>query len=195
MDNASTYPPLLEFYRSLDLANVQVLYLGLNSCGRATKHVAARLAGFPRFIVTDPDLLPYPNTPRDVVPHLADMLERHPEYNHVGLSFEIDDLPDECPLKAAIVRHESQFWPPQVEQLNDEVYVAPVDTTFAMYRSTSDVNAYAPALRTCRPYTLKHVDWYRSLSDLSEEYLYYLRTSKPYATWAADLRKRVAEGS
>jgi hypothetical protein len=195
MDNASTYPPLIGFYRSLDIPNVQVLHLDFNSCGLAAKEVAARLPDSPRFVVTDPDLQPYPTTPRNAVLHLSDLLDRYPGYNHVGLSLEVNDLPDHSPLKASIVQHESRFWPPQAERLSDKVCVAPVDTTFAMYRSTSDVDANAPALRTCRPYTLKHVDWYRNPEDLSDEYLYYLKTSKPYATWAAELKRHIAEGA
>lgn len=193
IDNASTYPPLLDFYRSIAFPNVQVVYLGFNSCGKGAAHVAGKLAGFPRFIVTDPDLLPYPTTPRDVVPHLARLLDRYPDYSHVGLSLEIDDLPDHCLEKAKIQRHEAQYWYPQARQLNNEVYVAPVDTTFAMYRDTSNVAAYAPALRTCRPYTLKHVDWYRDPADLPDEYLYYLRSCTPYATFATVVKNRLAQ--
>jgi hypothetical protein len=188
MDNASTYPPLLDFYASLDFPNVQVLYLGYNSCGNAAKDVAAALAGFPYFVLTDPDVLPYATTPRDVVPHLRGLLERHRDFNHVGLSLEIDDLPEHSPMTPRILAHESAYW---AEPFDDEAYVAPVDTTFAMYRADSDVRAYAPALRTRRPYTLRHVDWYRDPSETSQEYAYYLRTCRPYATWATDaLRSR-----
>ncbi len=192
IDNASTYPPLLDFYRSLAHPAVQVVRLGFNSCSKGAAHVAARLRGFPRFVVTDPDLVPYPTTPRDVIAHLADLLARYPDYNHVGLSLEIDDLPVHVFRRDRIVQHESQYWSPQAVRLNDEVYVAPVDTTFAMYRDTSRVQAFAPALRTCRPYTLKHVDWYVDPSDLSEEYRYYLRVCTPYATWATDLKRSLA---
>jgi hypothetical protein len=184
MDNASTYPPLLDFYASIDFPNAQVLHLGYNSCGNAARDVAAALVGFPYFVLTDPDVLPYATTPRDVIPHLRDLLERHPEFNHVGLSLEIDDLPERSPMTQRVLSHESPYWD---EPLDDEVYVAPVDTTFAMYRAGSDVRAYWPALRTCRPYTLKHVDWYRDPSETSEEYEYYLRSCRPYATWATDL--------
>ena len=194
LDNASTYPPLLEFYRALEYPNVQVVDLGVNSCGKGVVHIAKQLTGFPKFIITDPDLLPYPTTPGDVVPHLGRLLDRYPEYNHIGLSLEINDLPDHCAQRERIQRHESQYWHPQARLLNDEVTVAPVDTTFAMYRATSNVQAYEPALRTCRPYTLRHVDWYLDPSNLSEEYRYYLRVCTPYATWATDLKKSLAQG-
>jgi len=192
IDNASTYPPLLEFYRSLEFPNVQVVDLGFNSCGKGAVHIAKLLAEFPKFIVTDPDLLPYSTTPVDVIPYLARLLDRYPEYNHIGLSLEINDLPEHCAQRERIRQHEFQYWHPQARVLNDEVTVAPVDTTFAMYRATSNVQAYEPALRTCRPYTLKHVDWYLDASNLSEEYRYYLRTCTPYATWATDLKKSLA---
>jgi hypothetical protein len=192
IDNASTYPPLLEFYRALDRSNVQVVHLGFNSCDKGAAYVAGQLTGCPRFIVTDPDLLPYPTTPEDIVPHLESLLARYPDYNHVGLSLEIEDLPDHCFRRERILQHERQYWPPQSVPLNDEVYVAPVDTTFAMYRATSNVRAHGPALRTCRPYTLRHVDWYLDPANLSDEYRYYLSVATRYATWAMDLKASLA---
>lgn len=188
VDNGSDYPPLLGYYASLDLPNVQVVRLGFNAWRKGIVTVAKLLGGFDRFIVTDPDLLPYASTPDDVVAHLSDLLDRYPAFNHVGLSLEIDDLPDNA-LREKVRRHEQQFWSPVAKELNGEVYVAAVDTTFAMYRRGADVEALTPALRTTRPYTLQHVDWYLQPNQLTPEYLHYLRSVSPVATWAVEIRK------
>ncbi len=188
VDNGSDYPPLLDYYASLDLPNVQVVLLGFNAWRKGIAAVAKLLRGFDKFIVTDPDLLPYSSTPDDVVNHLSNLLDRYPAFNHVGLSLEINDLPDNA-LREKVRRHELQFWSPTAQQLNGEVYVAAVDTTFAIYRRGSDVEALAPALRTARPYTLRHVDWYLQPEALSQEYLHYLRSVSSVATWAVEIRK------
>jgi hypothetical protein len=188
VDNGSDYLPLLAFYDSLDLPNVQVVRLGYNSWRKGVAHLSKLLNGFEKFVLTDPDLLPYTSTPNDVVSHLSALLDRYPAFNHIGLSLEINDLPDNA-LRETVQRHEGQFWPPTTDLLNEEVYVAAVDTTFAMYRRSSDVEALAPALRTARPYTLRHVDWYIQPSNVSEEYLHYLQSVSPVATWSVEIKK------
>jgi hypothetical protein len=188
VDNGSDYPPLLDYYASLDLPNVQVALLGFNAWRKGIAAVAKLLRDFDKFIVTDPDLLPYPSTPDDVVTHLSNLLDRYPAFNHVGLSLEINDLPENV-LREKVLRHELQFWSPAAQQLNGEVYVAAVDTTFAMYRRGADVQALSPALRTARPYTLRHIDWYVQPNKLTPEYLHYLRSVSPVATWAVEIRK------
>lgn len=190
VDNRSTYPPLLEYYNQLDYPNVQVVYLHFNSWRKGVEYLGQKkLKQFSRYIVTDPDLLPYENTPDDFISHLSAMLDKYPAYNHVGASLEINDLPDYNPLKATIFKHESQFWTPKTQLLNEEVYIAPVDTTFAMYRNTSKVIPIEPALRTARPYTLKHVDWYRNPAIASAEYDYYFNSCKSFASWTEELKR------
>ena len=117
------------------------------------------------------------------------MLDRYPEFNHVGTSLEINDLPDHNPMKEMVVNYEKQFWSPTAKILAGGVFISPVDTTFAMYRSSSDILKPHSVLRTDRPYTLKHVDWYFDPKNYSSEYQYYLDSCKPCATWAQQLKK------
>ncbi|MBK8565294.1 MAG: hypothetical protein IPN76_18615 [Saprospiraceae bacterium] len=189
IDNNSTYPPLLAFYETLNSTNVQVVKLGFNSWRKGAVHLSKQLLGFDKFIITDPDLLPCEDLPKDVLSHLSDLLDRYPAYNHIGLSLEINDLPDN-PLRETVRRHESKFWPPSAQVLKGEVMVADVDTTFAIYRNGSDVEALSPALRTVRPYTLRHLDWYIQPDDLTEEYRYYLQSVMPIATWSSEVKRK-----
>ena len=190
VDNLSTYPPLLEFYKNITHPLVQVVYLNFNSWRKGAEYIGEKkLIDFEKYIITDSDLLPFPNTPKDLVSHLAKMMDKYPAYNHIGTSLEINDLPDKNPMKAKVVRFESDYWEPKAKVLNDEIYVAKIDTTFAMYRRTSRVLITHPALRTKRPYTLKHIDWYLAPEDFSEEYIYYLKSCKSFATWATQLKK------
>lgn len=190
VDNDSDYPPLLEFYQTIQHPQVQIVPLGFNSWRLGAAYLAKKLfKRFEKVVITDSDLLPYPQTPSDILLHLDHLMNKYPSYNHIGLSLEINDLPDDSPMKTKVIQHESQFWSPQTSCLNDEVYVAGIDSTFAMYRQDSEILAITPALRTVRPYTLQHIDWYLSPKYYSEEYQYYLSSAKSFATWATQLQK------
>lgn len=189
VDNQSTYQPLLDFYNNIDHPRLQAVPLNFNSWRLGIAYLAGKLKDHDRYILSDPDLIPYPNTPKDIISHFSNMLDKYPAYNHVGASLELNDIPEDIPVRPKVIKHESAFWSPQAEKLNDEVYVANIDLTFAMYRNTSKALALGPALRTDRPYTLKHVDWYTKEEDYSEEYKNYLATSKSYATWAMQILK------
>lgn len=190
VDNLSTYPPLLEFYKTIDHPLVQVVYLNFNSWRKGVEYIGEqKLKDFDKFIITDSDLLPFSTTPKNLVSYLSQLMDKYPQFNHIGTSLEINDIPDKNPMKSKIVQFESNYWEPQAEILNNEVYVAKIDSTFAMYRQGSKTIITHPALRTKRPYTLKHIDWYLGLEDFSEEYIYYLKSCKSFATWATQLKK------
>ena len=189
VDNSSTYPPLLQFYKTLSAHNIQVVYLGFNSWRKGVEYLAGKLKSFQKLVITDVDLLPYPNTPKNILTHLSNLLDKYPDYNHIGTSLEIKDLPDTSPMKHKVIQFESRYWSPQATQLNQEVFIADIDTTFAMYRNTSRILRTGPALRTDRPYTLKHIDWYMEPNNYSKEYKNYLSSCKSFATWATELKR------
>ena len=102
LDNNSTYEPLLKWYHSLDNTQIQVIKLGRNS-GHMTPwstHLIHRLAReyrSPYYIVSDPDL-DITLIPEDTIDLMIDVLT-HREIFKVGLSIEIEDLPEHYPLK------------------------------------------------------------------------------------------------
>jgi hypothetical protein len=191
VDNDSNYEPLLKFYESLrGHQRVQVVYLEHNSWRKGAAELTTQLLKkHPFVIVTDPDLLPYPNTPTDLVARLKAVAEQYPKYNHVGTSLEINDLPDHNPLKDNIFHHESKYWKNPLPG-DPTVFEAPIDTTFAIYKKGSVIEQLEPALRLNRPYTLKHVDWYQDPNVRTPEYNHYMQTAKIFATWATELKNR-----
>lgn len=193
VDNNSTYSPLLKYYHSLAFENVQVVPLGINSWSKGVVQVAKQLQSFAKFIITDSDLIPYPDTPTNIISYLVDRLDKNPAYNHLGVSLEINDIPAANPLRDIIMNYEKKFWLPE-NKLNDELYIGLIDTTFSMYRNTSRLFHGLPALRTDRPYTLKHADWYLDYNNISEEYLFYLNTCQSVSTWATELKKCLEAG-
>lgn len=190
LDNASTYPPVRAYYRTLrDVPNVQVVRLGYNSRLFGLQDVVPELSSFRRFVVTDPDLVPYPDTPSNLLLHMDALLDRYPQFAHIGTSLETRDIPLHYPLRDQVLAWESRYWPPQADLVDDVGYVAWVDTTFAMYRQGADVTRIEPAMRLVRPYTLKHVDWYIDPAHLSDEQRFYQRVSHPVASWTHKLRQ------
>ena len=185
LDNASTYPPLLNFYAELDPATAHVIRLGYNSGFEGLEDAARCLRRCPYFVISDPDLVPYPDTPKDILKRMCMALDAVPEVDMIGASLEIDDVPETYPLRNKVLDWETRFWPPRAKSVGDWGFEAWVDTTFAMYRKGSDVLQIAPAMRLDRPYVLKHVDWYTDPANLTDEQRFYASQSQPIASWTS----------
>lgn len=189
VDNASTYPPLLDYYRD---SPHEVVFLGEN-VGPEAVWVSGLLDRFHvagPFVVTDPDVIPGEDCPTDAIAHFLEILQRYPEAEKVGFGLQIADIPDHYALKPVVALWESQFWTVEAEP---GVYRAPIDTTFAVYapgmrRSTET------GLRTGWPYLARHEPWYADRSNLSVEERYYRDHARSdLTTWNRDqVRPEVA---
>lgn len=179
IDNDSTYPPLLEYYKQTPH---KVFYLQ-NNLGHTALWDADLLHQFEGFYVyTDPDVIPTEDCPTDVLQVLAEILKKYPTLSKAGLGLKIDDLPDHYRFKENVLRWEKQFWQIEVEP---GLFSAPVDTTFALNR----VRYYTigNSVRTNSPYLVRHADWYIDSDNLTEEERYYRAHARPGIThWNAD---------
>lgn len=187
LDNKSTYLPLLNYYASLKNSPIQVIKMTFNSGRFGLIHYFKKLKKYNKIVISDCDLVPYDHTPKDVLTQLSNLLNKYPEYNHIGVSLEIQDIPNTYPLKKLVIDWEKRFWPPYAREINSEAYEAEIDTTFSMFRSNSTINPHAAALRTKRPYTLKHVDWYLNPKKINQEYRYYISTCSSFGSWTREL--------
>src|SRR4051812_4741112 len=132
IDNASTYPPLLEYYEQTP-HNVVRLRENTGHLAPWTSGTIDRLAQGP-YVVSDPDVVPTESCPYDAAGRMLELLERYPDYYKVGLGLAMDDIPSTYELAEWVVKWEAQHWEKEVEP---GVYDAPVDTTFALYRPGS----------------------------------------------------------
>lgn len=176
IDNGSTYPPLLDWYRH---CKRNVVMLGEN-----VGHLAPWRTGIvrqdrePYYVVSDSDL-DMSMVPLDVLDVLRSALERFPTRVKVGVGLEIADLPATRLVKTVKAEQE-RYWRHRVKGkpgVAEPFFMAPVETTFALYRHGQRA-ASGPALRTDRPYVARHVPWYGVPGQLSEEELYYLQSAK-----------------
>ena len=183
VDNASTYPPLVEY---LEASPHHVVRLGRNFGHRAPwlSGTVQRVASGRYFVITDPDIVPDDGCPLDAVDHFRSLLDRYPSIDKVGFGLRIDDLPGTYPLAAAVREWEARFWREEVEP---GVFRADIDTTFALYRPLGRRHQEDRALRTGAPYVARHLPWYANPAELSEDDLYYRdHADTSIANWDRD---------
>lgn len=182
IDNGSTYPPLIEWYRTCPykvlLLNENVGHISIFQTGlyKAFRHSY--------YAYTDSDLEICPECPDDFMEKFIGLLKRYPRAVKVGFSLKIDDLPDSFAHKKEVVEWESQFWKNEVKP---GVYNAPIDTTFAVYKPWFEgglVRFRDMHLRVGPPYTMRHLPWYVSKDNLSDEDRYYLSTIATSTHWS-----------
>ncbi len=189
VDNASTYPPLLEWYGSG--CPVEVVRLKQNQGPRVLWGSSVDLTAGTYFAVTDPDL-DVTAVPVDVMTVLTDGLKDFPDICKCGLSLETGDLPM-TPLADSVRKWEAQFW---ADRRNDRFFDAMIDTTFAVYRAANPCCVYGPALRSDRPYTARHLPWYITPDTVTDEDRYYWGSLhlQSVGCWSTQLKQLYHQG-
>lgn len=183
IDNDSTYPPLLEYYKQ---TKNKVFYLNKNLGYLALWKSNVYKFFFRDFYVyTDPDMVPVEECPDDFLDYFLRILKKHKFAKKVGFSLKIDDLPDHYKNKEKVMSWELNFFN---HKTPDGLYKAPIDTTFALYRpwAKGGSNDSHLTLRTPFPYEARHLPWYQNSSDLSEEEIYYIEHANQSTFWTKD---------
>ncbi|WP_225000040.1 glycosyltransferase [Cesiribacter sp. SM1] len=183
IDNASSYPPLLEYYRHIPYKTF-FLKENVGYCALWDTPIFEQFRD-QYYVYTDSDLELVEECPDDFMLAMHYMLSRR-RYNRVGkvgLSLLINDLPAQYEKRQEVIDWEGQFWKQKVERL---AFSAPVDTTFALYRPNCFGPAsMVPALRMNYPYSVRHLPWYENTIDLNEEQQYYYRHARAPSHWSS----------
>ena len=182
LDQDSTYPPLLEYYNTLD---VKIHYFKQN---------AGQLSPFSReidylrnneyFIITDPDCI-YDGVPDDWLDVMLNVLNNVKD-RKVGFSLRIDDLPD-SEIGRDLKGTETRFW----KNKNEYGWLSEIDTTFALYHPHSAF--IYEAIRLDEPYCIKHYPWYITRENINEEWLYYINNSSHASTISGKIRNMLGK--
>ncbi|MGJ7901620.1 hypothetical protein [Lysobacter sp. 1R34A] len=174
LDNASTYPPLLEYLDAsphrVERLSTNLGHLALWKSGRFREIIDRH-----RYILTDCDVVPSPDCPGNIVEVLGELLDKYPRHTKAGLSLKIDDLPDTYAFKQQVIEWELPFWEHKLEDGN---YEGAIDTTFALYRPGiyCEEERWWRSIRTAPPYSALHLPWYQDTSRPSDEDLFYQQT-------------------
>lgn len=181
IDNNSSYKPLLDYYEKTPH---KVYRLRDNMGQRAPwdSGLVSLLANNIAYIVTDPDIIPLRKS-HGAVRKLISVMNSYPKFNKVGLALKIDNIPAHYALKQKVIKWESAFWDKEVEK---DVFIADVDTTFAVYRPNTPY-LIRPALRIGGKYTAIHEPWYQKSNNPTKDYAYYLKHARrDIASWGVD---------
>jgi hypothetical protein len=172
IDNASDYPPLLEYYKNSPFKVIRMSRNHGHTVIWKIRNIIRALNITDRFIMTDPDL-DLSGIPGDFLSVLNNGLDKYAGFDKCALSLEIEDLPDTA--EGNFIReHEAEYW---TKPLDEDYFYADTDTTFALYRWPLGAYGHS-AIRTNRPYTAKHVPWYyRNLRDIPEDEKYYFKSA------------------
>jgi hypothetical protein len=178
IDNASTYPPLLNYYKRV---KAQVYLLDRNVGHEAfwRTHLFQRF-GSDYHVLTDSDLLPNDNCPHDFLEYFYHLLGKFNYIDRVGFGLDITDLPDYYPLKDQVLKWEKQFYLSTIEQ---GVYLANVDTTFSLSRPNMMFQCWGKSIRTAEPFTLRHMPWYENPNNMTQDGKYYINSINSSSSW------------
>lgn len=174
IDNCSSYPPLLEYYKTLPY---QIHYMKQN-LGHMVffkdeefKHVREN----EYYVLTDPDVIPVEQCPQDFICLFYQLLQKYPKVNKVGFSLKTDDLPANNQMASLVMRWEQQYYRRKLNFFGPSFYKSCLDTTFALYRPQKEQKdkSFYSAIRTGFPYQARHLPWYKDLSNLTEEDRFY----------------------
>jgi hypothetical protein len=184
VDNASTYPLLLEYYETCPF---EVIRLPQNIGHHAPWDaflIESRTDDL--YVVTDPDL-DISSVPLDVLVRLEAGLKSHPTVSKAGLSIEINDIPLDYVKREQVLEWETPFWSRPLP--DGRWYDAPIDTTFAMYSIHKGwPGGFLGAVRAERPYTVRHLPFYLTRENVSDEYRYYMEHASVVSSSSQYLR-------
>jgi len=184
VDNASTYEPLLEYYKQTPH---QVIRMKENYGHTVLidQGVVDMFAG-DYYAYTDPDIIPAEECPDDFMEYFYNILRRHPELRKAGFSLKIDDLPDHFVNREMVIGWEKQYWERPLEY---NVWLAPIDTTFALCTPGVTPIVWQWAGRTDKPYTARHTSWYIDSKNPSDEDTYYANHITTTTNWSQYINK------
>ena len=183
LDNLSTYPPLLEYYRALESdSRIKIVRLEKNFGYKALwlSGVLEQLQITTPYVYTDPDILPIEDCPKDFVAQLMKILDANHEIRKVGLGIVWEDITyfDKDYFQAI----ESNYY--VGTQVGENLYHVQVDTTFALH---SNVRHYSLrfSLRTTGELRAYHLPWYFDYDNLPEDEKYYVEHADGCASTAS----------
>jgi len=192
LDNASTYPQLLDWY---DTCSYRIERLS-NNLGHKAPWISGLVGelcdrGAPYYVITDPDL-DISGVPKDCISKLIEGLEMN-NMEKCGLSLNFELSNHESPwykLRRGFDKHRVA----NADIGLCGVLKTPVDTTFAVWSPELQAHAILGGM-LWKPYQARHIPWEYSLTDIKAdpEYAYYMQYANNSCS-LKDLAVKVIDG-
>lgn len=191
IDNDSSYPPLLDYYKKTDCK----VFRMTKNYGHMVFWESVLFKKYRKdlYVVTDPDVMPVENCPDDFVEVFYGYLRKYAGIRKAGFSLRIDDIPEDAPLHDEVIAWEKQFYHAKIPFMN--AYVSDIDTTLALYTPDwlDSGTRFLSAVRTGEPYQARHLPWYKMEEEATEEQIYYAE-HRANGFWDEVSGERTGEG-
>lgn len=193
IDCESTNPKCIEWLGSLSTPVYRTKNYGVHAPWDGgfilDKMHHAKRFGSSYYVVTDCDL-DIGSVPTDVLTRMRTILNERDDIQKVGLSIEINDLPDND-MKDQILSFEEKYW----KVRDNSGWSADCDSAFCMYRAGSNWTGYQ-CIRLDRPYTARHVPWYWDATNLPADAQWYVEhVDGRFSTWGMKLKESRGESN
>ena len=183
IDNTSTLPPLLDFYNSPAMNGITLIHAGANlgfeAMWKLGLHNLPSVQAAGRYILSDPDVVPDPDCPLDLVRKMHEVADRScfaPTGAKVGPAIRIDNIPAHFAQRDHMRQCESDYWLRKYPE--GDCWNAAIDTTFALYQAgwerwPNAANGGVHYVRLDFPYVVNHIPWFEDSANPTAEARYY----------------------
>lgn len=174
LDMASTYEPLLSWYRAQDIT----VHYSRENMGHKALWSPAIMKLFKDHewvFYTDGDIQLNEDTPKGFIEELISVAE-YIGVDKVGLAIEYKDITNPV-YKEIITPIESRYWENKEQHPKYICYNSPIDTTAAVVRTSKPFQYNA--VRVAGSFTCRHIPWYANWDNMDEEELYYMEHADP----------------
>ena len=195
IDNASNDSDSLSILKEL---NVPVAYMNRNY-GHLVGFLEPIFQRLPSvFAYTDPDLQFNNNLPVDFLDCLAQLTTEFGVFK-AGFALSLDGRgkiisntvsitrtkPFSFEKEVSLVEHEKKFWRFRIQHQEFEIYAAPIDTTFAVYRKQNYAGNFADSIRVAGNYSAIHLPWFPEMELFShKQKMIYKKGNVSKMNWA-----------
>lgn len=185
IDNQSSYPPLLKYYKEIaDKVSVRLMDYNYGHLVVWQNKSLYDEFSSEYYIVTDSDILPNKNLPKDYLKSMITLLNRYKNVSKVGFALQIDDIPDHYELKNKVLEWEAKHW---LEPIDTNLYLTDIDTTFALYppsfKYIPQDRSFFKGIRIAGDFIAKHSGWYSDSLSPTEEEIFYKKSTNKSNNW------------
>lgn len=183
IDNNSNHEKTLEILKELENKNLaKVAYSNINF-GHMVGFIDPVYELLPEiFAYSDPDLQLNNKLPKDFLIQLSELTKTYQVYKAgfaltlienettIDVNYPIKSTkPFQYSRQFSIREYEQRYWRKQLLHKELEIFCAPIDTTFAVYRKSNFEGNFYDAVRISGNFSSIHLPWFSNLDILSQE--------------------------